>query len=693
MTTLPRHRRRTMSPRFQPTLDRLEDRTVPATLWVTTTADSGTGSLRAALAVANDGDEVRFDVSLTDQAIRLTSGQLTIEDSITITGLGADHLAVERVHQNPNQSLNPAFRIFEVIPNETVTITDLTVRYGWLGQVFAGDPWTASAHGGGIYNRLGAALTVADSLVSGNVAGVQSQNVVGGAVAHGGGIHNDGTAVVVDSTVSENVANGGTALMAGGHVSWGGAGIQNWGNLTLTRMAVSENIIGGARDWFPDPPPAPIGQTSANAEGGGISSTYNAPLTVTRSVVASNRAWADSVDNSPVGTSRGGGIAVFGDATVTDSLIDLNIALHGPKIGRAGYALGAGVYVGPDSDLTMTRTAVTNNKAHADRSRGGGLYVVGTADLTNTTVSTNLASWVTVPPNLYWNHLGGGIAVEGYGVLVLKFSTVADNTATTKPANSVPGNGVVEGGGVFVGELATASFDSTIVARNHAGASTAPFAMHPDTPGQDVFGDIISLGHNLIGNADESGLWGSSDQTGTTLALLDPVMGPLQDNGGPWLGYEPLERRTLTHELLNGSPALQTGNPLTAPATDQRGVDRDDDQPNIGAYEATLAQFLVEIDPWNYPVYAGSPLDVTVTAADPYGKTVYVYRGTIHFETTDTDPNVILPTNYTYTAADAGRHTFYWGVTLWTLGLQTITVRDTTQPTIVGNLELDVQGW
>src|SRR5215469_12184500 len=55
---------------------------------VTNTNDSGAGSLRQALADANDGDTINFDVSLQGQTIALTSGELVIDKSITITGPG-----------------------------------------------------------------------------------------------------------------------------------------------------------------------------------------------------------------------------------------------------------------------------------------------------------------------------------------------------------------------------------------------------------------------------------------------------------------------------------------------------------------------------------------------------------------------------------------------------------------------------
>ena len=50
------------------------------TLTVTRNADSGAGSLRAAIAMAQPGDTIQFDASLANQTITLTTGQLEIVD-------------------------------------------------------------------------------------------------------------------------------------------------------------------------------------------------------------------------------------------------------------------------------------------------------------------------------------------------------------------------------------------------------------------------------------------------------------------------------------------------------------------------------------------------------------------------------------------------------------------------------------
>jgi hypothetical protein len=59
---------------------------------------------------------------------------------------------------------------------------------------------------------------------------------------------------------------------------------------------------------------------------------------------------------------------------------------------------------------------------------------------------------------------------------------------------------------------------------------------------------------------------------------IDPMLGPLQNNGGP----------TETMAVLAGSPALNAGDPSQLGVADQRGVVRDGGV-NIGAYQASAS--------------------------------------------------------------------------------------------------------
>jgi hypothetical protein len=87
---------------------------------------------------------------------------------------------------------------------------------------------------------------------------------------------------------------------------------------------------------------------------------------------------------------------------------------------------------------------------------------------------------------------------------------------------------------------------------------------------------------------------------------------------------------------------------------------------------------------------SGTPFDVTVIATDPYGNTDTNYLGTIHFTSTDPDPGVILPDDYTFTGDDQGMHTFTAEVTLITSGDQTLTVTDDVDSSITGSAVVTV---
>src|SRR5579864_71438 len=80
------------------------------------------------------------------------------------------------------------------------------------------------------------------------------------------------------------------------------------------------------------------------------------------------------------------------------------------------------------------------------------------------------------------------------------------------------------------------------------------------------------------------------------------------------------------------------------------------------------------------PAIAGVAGNFTVTARDAYGNIATGYSGTVHF--TSSDGKASLPANYTFTASDAGVHTF--SATLKTAGTQSITATDTATANIIG---------
>src|SRR5882724_345788 len=90
-----------------------------ATITVINTLDGGPGSLRQALADANDGDTIGFDASLN--AIGVFSGELVVDKSVTISGRGAANLFVYN---------NYLSRVFHITNAVTVGISGLTIQNG-----------------------------------------------------------------------------------------------------------------------------------------------------------------------------------------------------------------------------------------------------------------------------------------------------------------------------------------------------------------------------------------------------------------------------------------------------------------------------------------------------------------------------------------------------------------------------------
>ncbi len=190
----------------------------------------------------------------------------------------------------------------------------------------------------------------------------------------------------------------------------------------------------------------------------------------------------------------GGGILNQGDLILVACAVTSNVA----------SATGGGVHRRQSSVFSVERSTVAGNAAQAG---GGGLYNDGSATIVNSTFSGNSTA-----------ASGGGLANDVHGTTELIHVTIATNQAT------------VSGGGLD--NAGTASSQNTIVATNNAPSAA------------DVNGAVNSLGYNLIADISGSSGWLASD-----LQNINPLLGPLQDNGGT----------TFTHALLSGSPAIDAG--------------------------------------------------------------------------------------------------------------------------------------
>jgi hypothetical protein len=236
-----RPQRRTVAPRrsYVPRFDALEHRTLPSTLTVLNLNDSGPGSLRAAIAAANTNpgaDMIAFANGLHG-AIKLTSGELAITDSVTINGPGENRLTV---------SGNDSSRVFDIKAGAAVTITDLTIADGQAVQGGgidnfgnlnvkdcnvldcqavggSGNATTPNAaNGGGIANEVGGSLTLTNTLLKNNVAAASAGND-----AFGGAVLNLGSTSIADCIfLGDKVTGGGSSSYYDG--SYGG-GIESFG--------------------------------------------------------------------------------------------------------------------------------------------------------------------------------------------------------------------------------------------------------------------------------------------------------------------------------------------------------------------------------------------------------------------------------------------------------------------------------
>jgi hypothetical protein len=335
-----------------------------------------------------------------------------------------------------------------------------------------------------------------------------------------------------------------------------------------------------------------------------------------------------TLNNSNV-SSNGSGIGNTGTLTLNSSTISGN--WDGGGIWNAGA-------------LTLNNTSVSDNY-DVELDEAGGIYNYGTVTLNNSTLSGNECDW-----------FGGGI-YNNSGALTLNNSTVNGNRG------SFGGGGIYNSGG-------TLTLNNSTLSGNYAGngsrgggvygsltARNTIIAGNTASSGPDLYGNLASQGHNLIGNTQ-----GGSGFDATDLLDMDPLLGPLQDNGGP----------TRTHALLAGSPALYAGDPAQLGVPDQRGVVRAGGV-NIGAYQASASALVVTVPG---TVTSATPFDVTVQAVDVFGQVAFGYRGTVTFSVTDPDPAVVLPPDYTFRADDQGTHTFTGEFTLITPGMWTLTTAD-----------------
>jgi hypothetical protein len=296
------------------------------------------------------------------------------------------------------------------------------------------------------------------------------------------------------------------------------------GDLNINKAAGSVTIVGaGARSTTVDA--TGLGDRVFRIDAGSASISG---LTITGGSPPAN---STGLGNGEVGD--GGGIQNNGTLTLSDSTVT------GNTVGSTSVSNEGGGIANPGATaMTLIDDTVVGNSSSQ---YGGGVDIdAGTASITNTTITGNSG-----PQD------GGGVDIDTHGAVAFVNDTITGNSAAS-------GNG----GGVWV-EGSNVSFLNTIIAGNTAQASDV-------TDCNDA--SATDNGHNLQGTPTCFASTSNGDITG------DPMLGPLQNNGG----------QTDTEALLDGSPAINAGDNSGCPATDQRGVTRPQGPAcDIGAYEAT----------------------------------------------------------------------------------------------------------
>jgi hypothetical protein len=316
-----------------------------------------------------------------------------------------------------------------------------------------------------------------------------------------------------------------------------GGGIYNdHATLTVNNCTVSGNV-------------AYIGAGIFNGSQFGGSAT----LTINNSTITGNSAWLDGT---------GGGIGNWGEFDGSATLTINNSTISGNSAdGESGAGGGIGTSgASGNATVTINNSTISGNSAGYLAGGGGGIWnISATLTINNSTLSGNWAS----------GEISNGGAILNMGssssaTLTVHNSTLSDNSASS-------------GGGIYN----NGEFNST---STHIGNTI----LKSGASGENIVnssGAVTSDGYNL--SSDNAG--GFLTSTGDQINA-DPLLGPLQDNGGP----------TFTHELLSGSPAIDAGDPNFTPLPDhdQRGTGFPrvfNGRVDIGAFEVqTIA-----------PAYAG----------------------------------------------------------------------------------------
>lgn len=311
--------------------------------------------------------------------------------------------------------------------------------------------------------------------------------------------------------------------------------------------------------------------TGGGGDGGGVQ-INNAPFGTYTTVNATfnNVTFRDGLGGGS--THPGGGIYCNNLATVninsskftgnqdTLSLNICNLNITGSEFFENGRS-GGGQIIACGRNVTIDGSAFYNNGIGTGWLMQFGGDGSPALTITNTTIANNISAL-------------GALRIAFGGVKTLRNVTIAGNISTFQ------NTGI--SGGLTVGPGVNMNVGNSIIANNLNFFGGADIR-------HDGVGNLTSQGYNLFENIDSS-----VNIIGTTngnLIGVDPRLdGTPRFNGGT----------TRTLALRLGSPAIDTGDPTTFPATDQRGITRPQDGDGVGGARSDMGAYerrLIDVVP------------------------------------------------------------------------------------------------
>jgi hypothetical protein len=706
-------------PRVRPLLESLEDRNLLSTYTVNALTDTGagsglTGDLRYCVTHATSGsDTIGFAPGLTG-AINLGSALPALNASVTIQGPGASQLQVQPVNSS-------SFGIFTVGSAATVEISGLTLDSASVAITNAGTltvtDSTLSFNGSDALTNSGTA-TISNSTLSANTLGIDNTGTLTinnstlsanglnsyspGVTVEGGAIYMGGGKLAINnSTIADNSVYGGPSTAYYTYSGFGGgtsAGSGLGGGLYIAAgtVTIDHSTIADNQALTPNP-------GAAAALGGGI---YNAAGP--SAVQMHDTILTDNTTNEGAPDLYGGvtslGYNLIGNTDSGSGFASTDLLNVDPKLGplqnnggpTQTMALPAGspaVNAGDPSDNTNPNTPAYDQRGAGFPRIFGGRIDIGAfevQDLSGLTVSgfpaTITAGATTGNSFTITAHNADGTTDTGYsGTIVLSSTDPTATFADAATGTPLSGNSYTfqpgdDGTHTFTAVLTTAGTQSiTATDTTNAGftsteggilvepaaASTMMVGGFPSPIDATVAGSFTVTLEDPYGNI-ASGYTGTVQfsTSDSQARIYDPTTGKNVALQGFTYTFTTADAGSHTFTATFAAAGTQS---ITATDTATASLTGTDG--GITVNPAPASQFVLTAPS---SATAGVPFSVTVTAEDSFGHTVTDYTGTVSFSSNDY--RAVLPPDYTFTATDAGVHTF--SVTLAGVGETTVSATD-----------------